>query len=208
MSIYMVGTLVIVVVWLLTGVVLSVVMGRRGHIAVGWGALGAMLGPLAVVAALGTARHEKEEQPVTVVPTLALGGPVDVVVGIDGSPECFLALQRVVSLFGPRLGRLCLARVVPYEDVPAHRERALAELARHARLSGVVGAGEELLHGPPAQALSDFAVSGNYHMLAVGGRGKGLSKAIIGSTATALAAKCPVPVLIVGSRPEVASAAA
>lgn len=207
MSTYMIVTLVIVLVWLSTGVVLSVVMGRRGHVGVGWGALGAMLGPLAVVAALGTARHEKDEQSAVVVPTLALGGPVDVV-GIDGSPECRMALQRVVSLLGPRLGRLCLATVVPYEDVPAHRDRALAELDRHARLSGIVGAGEEFLHGPPAQALGDFAVSGDYHILAVGSRGKGLSKAIIGSTATALAGECPVPVLIVGPRPGVASAAA
>jgi len=208
MSGYMIVTLVLVLVWLSIGVVLSIVMARRGHLGVGWGALGAMLGPLAVVAAMGTARHEKEEQPAVVVPTLALGGPVDVVVGIDGSPECRMAVQRVVSLFGRRLGRLCLATVVPYEDVPAHTDSALAELHRRGRLSGVIGTGEELLHGPPAQALAEFAQSGGYHILAVGSRGKGLSKSIVGSTATALAANSPVPVLIVGPQPAVVSAAA
>jgi nucleotide-binding universal stress UspA family protein len=208
MSSYMILTIVIGVVWLTIGVVLSIVMGRRGHISVGWGALGAMLGPLAVVAALATARHEKEERPSVVKPAVPLGGPVDVLVGIDGSPECRMALQKVIALFGPRLGRLCLATVVPFEDVPAHHRRAVAELHRYARLSGIAGAGEELLVGPPAEALSEFACTGGYQLLAVGGRGKGLSKAVIGSTASALAASCQVPTLIVSAEQPAGSVAA
>lgn len=197
MSVYTILTIVIAAVWLGIGVVLSIVMGRRGHISVGWGALGAMLGPLAVVAALGTARHETEEGPSVIVPAAPGGGPVDVVVGIDGSTECRSALERIIALLGPRLGRLCLATVVPYEDVPDHERRALAELDRHARLSGVLGAGEELLHGPPAKALGDFALAGGYQLLVIGSRGNGLSKAVLGSTASALAVDCPVPAMIV-----------
>lgn len=208
MSFYMMLTIGIVAVWLAIGVVLSIVMGRRGHISVGWGALGAMLGPLAVVAAFATSRHEKEEQPLLIVAPMPLGGPVDVLVGIDGSVECRLALEKVIALFGPRLGRLCLATVVPFEDVPDHRRRAVAELGRHARLSGVSGAGQELLCGPPAEALADFAQAGGYHVLVVGSRGKGLSKAVLGSTASALAAACPVPALIVSARPRSDSVAA
>ena len=199
MSSYLILTIVIGVVWLATGVILSIVMGRRGHISVGWGALGAMLGPLAVLAALGTARHEKDEQCSSIVAPTPLGGPVDVVVGIDGSVECRLALERVIALLGPRLGRLCLATVVPFEDVPDHRRRAVAELGRHADRCGITGAGQELLCGPPAQALGDFAQAGGYQLLVIGGRGKGLSKALIGSTASVLAATCPVPTLIVSA---------
>ena len=201
MSSYLILTIIIVALWLATGAVLSIVMGRRGHLSVGWGALGAMLGPLAVLIALGTARHEKEEHPSTIAPPAPLGGPVDVVVGIDGSVECRLALERVIALLGPRLGRLCLATVVPFEDVPAHRQKAMDALRRHARLSGVRGAGQELLCGPPAAALVDFARAGGYQLLVVGGRGKGVSKALIGSTATALACACPVPTLIVSADP-------
>lgn len=207
MSSYLILT-IIMAAWLAIGAVLSIVMGRRGHLSVGWGALGAMLGPLAVLAALGTARHEKDEHPSTIAPPAPLGGPVDVLVGIDGSVECRLALERVIALFGPRLGRLCLATVVPFEDVPAHRQKAIAELRRHARLSGIPGAGQELLCGPPPAALVDFAQAGGYQLLVVGGRGKGLSKALIGSTATSLACACPVPTLIVGAGPRAESVAA
>jgi nucleotide-binding universal stress UspA family protein len=208
MSSYLILTIIIGAVWLAIGAVLSIVMGRRGHLSVGWGALGAMLGPLAVLAALATARHEKDEHPSTIAPPAPLGGPVDVLVGIDGSVECRLALERVIALFGPRLGRLCLATVVPFEDVPAHRQKAIADLRRHARLSGIPGAGQELLCGPPAAALVDFAQAGGYQLLVVGGRGKGLSKALIGSTATALACACPVPTLIVSAGPRAESVAA
>ena len=208
MSVYLILTIAIVVVWLAIGAGLSIVMGRRGHISVGWGALGAMLGPLAIVAALATSRHEKEEGPSVLEPAVPLGGPVDVLVGIDGSPECRLALQKIVALLGPRLGRLCLATVVPYEDVPDHRRWAVAELDRHARLSGITGAGQELLCGPPAAALVDFARAGGYDVLVVGGRGRGLTKGVLGSTASALASECPVPTLIVSADDRAESAAA
>ena len=208
MSVYLILTIAIVVVWLAIGVALSIVMGRRGHISVGWWALGAMLGPLAIVAALGTLRHEKEEAPSVIVPPLPLGGAVNVLVGIDGSEEGRLALQKIIALLGPRLGRLCLATVVPYEDVPDHRRQAVAELDRHARLCGITGAGQELLCGPPAAALGDFARAGGYDVLVVGGQGQGLTKAVLGSTASALAAACPVPVLIVSADRQTESVAA
>ena len=200
MSDYLILTIILALAWVAIGVVLSVVMGRRGHISVGWGVLGAMLGPLAVAAALGTARHEQDEAPMVIAPVRSRGGPVDVLVGIDGSTQCQLAVERTLALFGSHLGRICLATVVPFEDVPPNTRRALAELHRQARLSGIADVGEELLHGPPAQALREFAVAGGYDLLALGGRGRGLSNAVLGSTATALSASCPVPVLIVSAK--------
>jgi hypothetical protein len=128
MSPYVVLTILTVAVWISIGVVLSIVMGRRGHISMRWAALGATLGPLAVVAALWTSRHEEDEQPLLFAPAMPLGGRVDVLVGIDGSVECGAALEKAVALLGPRLGRLCLATVVPFDDVPVHTRRAVAEL--------------------------------------------------------------------------------
>jgi nucleotide-binding universal stress UspA family protein len=207
-SAYTVATIVIAAVWTLTGLVLSIVMARRGHLGVGWGVLGTMLGPLAVIAAVGTARHENEDRPEVIQPAADGGGPIDVLVGIDGSAECRVALGRTVDLFGSRLGRLCLATVVPFEDVSAHTARAIAELDRHARLSGVREVGEELLYGPPAHALSDFAQASGYDLLVIGTRGTGLSKAVVGSTASRLATNCPVPVLMVSGQCQASSVAA
>ena len=192
---------VIAAVWLTVGVVLAVIMGRRGHLTFGWGILGATLGPLAPLVALGVARHESEEGPAHLVSAASAGGSVDVLVGIDGSPECRVAMERVVTLLGPQLGRLTLATVVPYDDVPVHTRTAIAELDRHARLCGVPAPGEELLHGQPARALTDFAVAGRYGLLVVGSRGGGLAKTVLGSTASALASGCPVPVLMGSGTP-------
>lgn len=199
MSGYAVAVLVIGFTWLTIGAVLWVVMGRRGHFGFGWGILGAMLGPLAVVAALFSVRLEGEGTPSTRVPGTSLGGPVDVVVGIDGSPECEAALRHVVSMLGPRLGRLTLAAVIPFDDVPPHATTVFAGLDRQASLSGVTEVGEEVLHGAPARALADFATSGGYALLAIGTKGKGLSKAVLGSTAMELAGGCRVPVLMVSA---------
>ncbi len=197
-----------VVIWLATGVVLSVVMGRRGHYGAGWGVLGAMLGPFAVVAALATVRLEGEERPSVVVAGASHGGPVDVLVGIDGSPECALAVERAVTMLGPRLGRLTLATAVAYDDVAPHTTEILRELDRRARLSGVAEVGQEVLHGQPARALAEFATGHGYDLLVVGTRGRGMAKAIMGSTASALAAGCAVPVLMVGDEARMGRAAA
>ena len=196
------------VVWLTVGVVLSVVMGRRGHFGRGWGVLGAMLGPFAVVAAVATVRNERDAQPALIAVGASQGGPVDVLVGIDGSPECGLAVEGVVSMLGSQLGRLTLATVVPFDDVTPHTTEVLRELSRRSRLSGVPSVGQEVLHGQPARALSAFASAYGYDLLVVGTRGKGLSKTVTGSTADALAAGCPVPVLMVGERAGVLAAAA
>ena len=55
-----------------------------------------------------------------------------------------------------------------------------------------------LLPGQPAEALQRLAAEGGYDLLVVGGRGTGLSKVLLGSTATALAAQAKVPVLLAG----------
>ena len=198
MSATVLAVAALVLVWTAIGVVLSVVMGRRGHFTLGWGLLGAMLGPLAIVAALGTARHEAEEQPSVIAPPSSAGGPVDVLVGIDGSMESERAVERAVSLLGPQLGRLTLATVVPFEDFPAHAAEAMGELDRQACRCAVDAPGQELLRGQPARALGEFAAANGYALLVIGSRGRGLSKTVLGSTASALAVGCPVPVLMIG----------
>ena len=55
----------------------------------------------------------------------------------------------------------------------------------------------ELLHGHPAAALTKYATEGGYAMIAVGTRGAGITKAILGSAATQLAENSRLPVLLV-----------
>ena len=55
--------------------------------------------------------------------------------------------------------------------------------------------------GRPAEELQRLAVERGYDLLVVGTRGTGLSKVLLGSTATELAAHAKVPVLLAGGDP-------
>lgn len=187
--------------WVAIGLVLSVVMGRRGHDSFGWLVIGTMLGPLAVVLAVDARRHDEALAPARVQPGQAGtdGGFVDVLAGYDGSPESIAAIDAVVALFGDRLGRFTVATVVAYGEVQ-DSERAAKEALNALTERAWRRAPElEVLHGAPAAALSRFAVEDAYDVIAIGSRGTGVTKAVLGSAASDLARKTTVPVLVVGA---------
>jgi nucleotide-binding universal stress UspA family protein len=190
--------------WVAIGVVSAVVMGRRGYAPFSWLILGAVLGPLVVPLAFSRTRQARRLPPAGDAGTWR--GPVDVIVGIDGSAESTAAAKVIGALFGDRIGRFALAIVVDYdaalagETGPGHR-RARLELdqavetladAVPQNLSALV------LAGHPAEALIAHAVEGRFDVIAVGSRGQGASKVVMGSVATRLAQGAPVPVLVVG----------
>ncbi len=197
-----------------TGLVLAVVMGRRGHDPFGWWLLGTVLGPLALPLALSAERKRRSAVVRILRQGTPGGGPVDVLVGIDGSPEAAAALMAALDLLGPRLGRLTLAAVThPDGSVEQRREvaRSCAELERraavaetwlteHALLLADRGCAPELVLevGQPAEVLQRLAVEGGYDVLVAGTRGAGLSKAVLGSVARELVAHAKVPVLLSG----------
>jgi nucleotide-binding universal stress UspA family protein len=191
--------------WIAIGLVASFVMGRRGHSPFAWGLVGAILGPLVLLLAVSRMRQERDAQPKVVSVGEVGQGPIDVLVGVDGSPESTAALDAVVHLLGPRIGRLTLATVVEYDVAlsaggPAQRE-VEAELRRLAQLFAEEDPDTEILAGRPAQALAERAASGGYHLLAIGSRGRGASKAVLGSVATSLARTRGIPVLLAGGGP-------
>jgi nucleotide-binding universal stress UspA family protein len=196
--------------WVSIGLVLSIVMGRRGHNTAGWLVLGTLVGPLAVVLAIDSERNEARLEPAPLPggPRAPAGsGPVDLLVGFDGSPESAAALDAAMGLLGPRIGRLTVATVVPFGGVREQERRAGEELRRLE--AGMPGRGVELevLHGHPATALQDFAAAGGYELIVIGTRGTGITKAILGSAASELARGSDVPVLLVGGRRTVRRAA-
>lgn len=190
----------VAITWTLIGVLLSVVMGRRGHNSFGWLVSGAVLGPLAVVLAAEARRSAERLDPHSLRlarPSPAGEGPVDVLLGYDGSEESLAALDAVSDLLGERLGRLTAATVVAFGEPPEFERRAKERLtsldARDGRARDL-----EILHGHPAAALSQYAAEGGYGLIAVGARGSGVTKAILGSAASQLARDSKVPVLLVG----------
>jgi nucleotide-binding universal stress UspA family protein len=123
---------------------------------------------------------------------------IDVLVGVDGSPESFAAVVGVGELFGSRLGRLSVATVIPRDAVSAACADATGLLRRAAFL--VADRAERIvLRGSPATALGEYAAGNGYDVIAVGTTGRGFAKALLGSVATELARRTKTPVLLFGS---------
>jgi nucleotide-binding universal stress UspA family protein len=188
-------------VWLTVGITLAVLMGRRGHSPFEWFLIGAVLGPIALPLAWGRISSEPaalNREIVDAVPGLGTG-PIDVLVGIDGSPESETALRTAVEILGARIGRLTLAGVTEFDygnpQVEADTKRALETLRGMAASVTVAHLGITILSGKPAEALPEYALRDGYQLLVVGRRGRGASKAILGSTASQLAS-APIPVLV------------
>lgn len=188
-------------VWLTVAITLAVLMGRRGHSPFEWFLIGAVLGPMALPIAWGRIRDEPtapDREVVDVAPGPG-AGPVDVLVGIDGSVESEAALRTAVEILGPRIGRLTLVGVTGFDygnpQVKSDTEHALETLRGMAASASVAHLGITILSGRPADALPEYALRDGYQLLVVGRRGRGASKAILGSTAAQLAS-APIPVLV------------
>jgi nucleotide-binding universal stress UspA family protein len=199
------------------GFVLAIVMGRLGHSPFAWGLLGLLLGPIALLLALVEVRSERPWWSRLVASGDPGSGPVDVLVGIDGSPESAAATTAALELLGGRVGRLTLVAVTEVDDSVAGREeraRLRDELERQAEAVRVwlqerdvpaqakqtVTPELQLMSGPPARTLDTIAAEDGYGLLVVGARGAGMSSVLLGSVATRLSARASVPVLVIGDQ--------
>jgi nucleotide-binding universal stress UspA family protein len=200
-----VAVVAVVIGWCSIGVAISYLMARRGHDAYSWWLVGFVFGPLALALMLDklwqqrrrssgrslVTRIEREE------------GKINVLVGIDGSPEAEAAAAAVPALLGSRMGRLTLATVL-HHDTPVwseQRREASAAIELAALHTPGVEVDTVFLRGRPDEELERHARAGGYQLLAVGGRGTAMSTALLGSVATRLARSSGIPVLITAMRP-------
>jgi hypothetical protein len=116
-------------VWVTIGIVASIFMGRRGHNPFAWLVLGTIFGLLVVPVAIVAVSAERIHQRREIVSGLGAGGTVDVLVGIDGSPESKAALRVVGRLFGPLIGRLTLATVEDFDSAGSRTPLDIEEKA-------------------------------------------------------------------------------
>ena len=202
---------IIGVTWVCIGLVLALVMRRRGHLGFSWFVLGMVMGPMAVVFAIDTLRHESPSEAEVLDPGLPRPGRIDVLVGVDGSPASAAAVDAAARLFRPALGRMTLATVIDRDESPGSgvEHAAEAELERAAARVMALDPAMELLRRPrfrpelvvlrgrPADVLSAYALERGYEVLVVGSRGAGLAKTVLGGVAEALAAGSAVPALVV-----------
>jgi nucleotide-binding universal stress UspA family protein len=185
--------------WVGAGLTSALWMARRGHRDPLWLLIAVGLGP--ALAVIAPERIERTPRILTAEehgPPAAAG--VQVLVGVDGSPESWAALRDVLTLFSGRLGRLTVAEVVDYDAAEVDWRGKQAAARQH--LAGILGdCGEqqvvcEVLTGPPVPALLRCAEQQHVDLIAVGRRGHGPSVRLLGSVADELVHAAPVPVLI------------
>lgn len=197
----------IFITWAIIGVVAGVIMGRRGHSWFTWDAAGTVLGPLVVPIAVSTIKAAHAAPLVNLTHGRAGIGPVHAIVGVDGSRESDAALNAAMNILGDRLGTLTIATVIDF-DAAATEQRSEARVNAEANLNAasanaVARTGRSpntvMLSGPPARAIADYAATVGADLVVTGSRGRGLSKAVLGSTAAQLASNTKTPVLIVSN---------
>ena len=200
----------IAAIWLAIGLFSAWFMGRRGHAPYAWGVIGTVFGPLVVLLAIDAIRHERGVSSRVLAVGEPGSGPIDVLVGVDGSEQSVRAAETAVAIAGNRMGRLTLATVIDYDLAETDRPREEREVAEQrvaavARRLGSAHPGTAIFAGRPAAVLAEQAKKGGYELLVVGSRGRGLSELMLGSVARQLASNSDVPVLIVGDQAAVRS---
>lgn len=189
------------VVWCGIGIVISIWMRRRGHALFTWAYLGAVLGPLVVPLAVDAIARERRADIADVAFAPREHGRVSVLVGVDGSDESLAAARAAVDLLGERISRLTLAAVIDYDSAVGPSE-ARRDAERHldaaARVVAVERAERAVLLGAPADALEHATRDGGFDLLVVGRRGRGASRALLGSVAARLTSSANVSVLVGG----------
>jgi nucleotide-binding universal stress UspA family protein len=208
------GYVAALVGWLAIGALAGVIEARHGHWHRGW-VVSMILGPFAVPLALQR-RHEAPFAPTVLAEAQAARGPVDLLIGFDGSADAMAAAERATDLFGPRVRRVTLATVLdvdtaaPHADSSIYQEPWPEERSARDRLENAVSTlrgrraeriGSVILAGEPADALERYAVEEGYEVVVVGRRGTGLSKLLLGSCASRLSGRTKVPVLLVPASP-------
>jgi nucleotide-binding universal stress UspA family protein len=122
------------VLWAGVGLLLALVMGRNGHDPFAWWLLGTLLGPLALPLAISAQRRRRDRA--WLVRSGRPGrGPVDVLVGLDGSAEALprLAAEGGYDLLAVGSRAAGLSKVLLGSTATT--------LAVHAKVSVLVGGG-------------------------------------------------------------------
>ena len=136
-----------------------------------------------------------------------------ILVAVDGSDPSRRALQLAVRFAQMMGARVPIAHSVVWEPLASGRQRlAMRQLAEEFDNIGksilrkmgdeVAHSGVEvelvLLHGPAGEAVTKLAAAGDYDLVVVGSRGRGIaSRILLGSVADRIIRTCSRPVLLV-----------
>lgn len=199
----------IIVPWLIIVLVTMIVMSylalRWGRDPFGWLLLSAVLGPIAIVALIGTRSADVERQRLPVRGTPRAEGRTRIIVGSDGSTASTRIARHIVREMNQH-SEVVLVCVLPLEAEPGTSEQAQRDLdARVAEMTGAtlealsaggLKARTVVVFGHPGEEIVRLAEREQADLIVVGRRGAGLSRALLGSVSDHVVQHATRPVLV------------
>ena len=195
-------------IWLAIVLVSMLIIGyvatRWGHDPFGWLFLAAVMGPIAIVALIGT-RQREQSLPKAVSETAAAPGVTRIVVGCDGSDAGRRISDYVVRTWSLS-AEVVLVAVEAHEAEPrspaeetAQRRRidAYTAPAREALVIAGIQPRTVVAYGNPGEQIVRVANDEGAAAIVVGRRGAGLTRALLGSVSDHVVRNASQPVVIV-----------
>jgi nucleotide-binding universal stress UspA family protein len=178
---------------------------KWGRDAFGWVLLAAVLGPIALIALLGTRQSDLEKpRQAESRGERAAGIERTVLVAADGSAPAKRAAAYVAEIHDEGSEALLLT-VMPHESKPAaggtsdEHERAIETAVREPR-SVLEAAGVpvrvSVAYGSPGEEIVRCAAAEDAELIVMGRKGRGLSKALLGSVSDYVSKHAKQPVAL------------
>jgi nucleotide-binding universal stress UspA family protein len=193
-----------IIVWLalvlVSAVVVSYLAHRWGRDPFGWILLSAAMGPIAIVALVGTHQSDRAR---TSPGAASEGGGTPIVIACDGSDVGPRLAEQTAPSY--RTGReVVLLAVLPH-DAREHGDSAETSARVNAMVLEVkrsldgygVPSRTVVRYGPPGEAIVQFADELSASLIVVGRRGSGLTRSLLGSVSGHVAEHARAPVLVV-----------
>jgi hypothetical protein len=148
-------------------------MAHRGYDRIAWLVASLVFGPVALVLVVNELLGPNPRRANSIKQARLRNGGVDLLVILTGDE--LGAARSAMDVFGNRLHRLVLARVLPYDGPTDLETDVVHRLRRDAMALAQPSAGLALLFGAPARAIADFAVEGGFTVVVTSGDVRGLA---------------------------------
>ncbi len=200
----------VLAVWLAivlaSGLVATYLARRWGRDPFGWLLLSAAMGPIAIIALIGTRQSDVERSQVSRQQSSAQSGRPRVLIASDGS-DAGLASARYVALAHGDAADVIVLAVLPHEAQPSSGEQSMRDYEERVAAStdrtidslkrAGISPRRVVAFGSPGEEIIRQADAEGAELIVVGRRGSGLSKAIFGSTSDYVLKNAKRPVTVV-----------
>jgi hypothetical protein len=193
------GRLMAGAAWAAIGLLAAVYLRSRGHEFQFFAMWGVLLGPLFLPMAFDLIRSREQGSPLFIRSGGSASGDLDVLVVVLGTAELTADVRPLLAGLGPRLGRVTLAGLIPYQAARRPGWQDEKQEVRHRLEQAALFLQDHepslvLLPGSVCRAVSTFAFSVN--LLVVVGR-------VRRQPAKVLSRICRVPVVWIGPQARV-----